>query len=63
MPARTPEALATAVKGYEEEMWVRGREAVLGSNENSLAIHDWSQLQKSPLFTSGLKQKIAREED
>ncbi|KAI9879127.1 MAG: hypothetical protein M1830_009514 [Pleopsidium flavum] len=59
MKSRSSDALSAAVSAYEEELWQRGKEAVLTSNENSLAIHDWSKLQQSPLFTSGLKQKVA----
>lgn len=63
MPVKTPEALAAAVSAYEGEMQVRGKEAVESSNENSLAIHDWAKLLKSPLFRSGLLQKVAKEVD
>jgi len=63
MPSKTPEALAAAVSAYEKEMQPRGKEAVESSNENSLAIHDWAKLLKSPLFRSGLVQKVAKEVD
>lgn len=49
---------AAAVTAYEQEMWQRGREAVEASNQNSLATHDWDTLLQSPLFTSGLAQKV-----
>jgi 2-polyprenyl-6-methoxyphenol hydroxylase-like FAD-dependent oxidoreductase len=47
----------TAITAYEQEMWRRGKEAVMSSNENSLSTHNWSTLLNSPLFTVGLKQK------
>ena len=49
----TPEAFSE----YENEMIPRARDAVVGSKANSLAVHDWDTLLKSPLFTTGLKQK------
>lgn len=50
--------LAAAVAAYERKLWERGKEAVESSNLNSLAIHDWEKLQKSPLFAAGLKREI-----
>lgn len=46
-----------AINEYEAEMIPRAREAVTGSQGNSLAVHDWEKLLQSPLFTTGLKQK------
>lgn len=46
-----------AVSQYEREMIPRARDAVVGSNENSLSVHDWTKLVQSPLFTQGLKQQ------
>ncbi|KAF2160539.1 hypothetical protein M409DRAFT_59808 [Zasmidium cellare ATCC 36951] len=48
---------AAALDAYEKEIIPRAREAVKGSTENSLSVHDWSKLVQSPLFTTGLKQK------
>ncbi|EME81231.1 uncharacterized protein MYCFIDRAFT_47104, partial [Pseudocercospora fijiensis CIRAD86] len=48
---------AAAIKAYESEMIPRARDAVIGSNENSMSVHDWDRLLQSPLFTTGLKQK------
>ncbi|KAK4497706.1 hypothetical protein PRZ48_010359 [Zasmidium cellare] len=46
-----------AIDAYEEDMIPRAKEAVKGSTENSLSVHDWSKLVQSPLFTTGFKQK------
>lgn len=46
-----------AVDAYEKEMLPRAREAVVGSNHNSISVHDWDKLLQSPLFTTGLKAK------
>ena len=48
---------AEAINAYECEMIPRARDAVIGSNENSMSVHDWDKLLQSPLFTTGLKQK------
>ncbi|KAK2761710.1 hypothetical protein FQN54_001538 [Arachnomyces sp. PD_36] len=58
MKSKSRAALRSAVSEYEKEVWVRGREAVLSSNENSLSIHNWEELQNSPLFKAGLQQKV-----
>ena len=50
---------ASVVTAYEEEMLVRGKDAVLASNENTLSIHDWTRLMKSPLFTAGVAQQVS----
>ncbi|CAF9902785.1 MAG: hypothetical protein HETSPECPRED_000005 [Heterodermia speciosa] len=47
--------IAEVLAMYEEEMQERGRAAVISSGENSLMVHDWKQLKKSPVFTMGLK--------
>jgi hypothetical protein len=54
MKGQTSEELRKAVQAYEKDLWPRGREAVLASNENTNAVHDWSTMLKSPLFTGGL---------
>lgn len=59
---KSVDSLAPAVAAYEKEVWERGKEAVKMSNVNSLSIHNWEQLQSSPLFTAGLKQKAAKPE-
>lgn len=48
---------SAAISAYEEEMLPRAKDAVIGSNQNSVAIHDWDTLLQSPLFTTGVKQK------
>lgn len=53
--------MAAAVKRYEVELWPRGNEAVLASHENTNAVHDWSTMMQSPLFTGGLA-KLSKEE-
>ncbi|PQE32699.1 fad binding domain-containing protein [Rutstroemia sp. NJR-2017a WRK4] len=40
MKQYTAEELAEAVMKYEEELWPRGNEAVIASNENTNMIHD-----------------------
>ena len=54
MKEQTSEELRKAVQAYEKDLWPRGREAVLASNENTNAVHDWGTMLKSPLFTGGL---------
>lgn len=49
----------SAIDLYEREIIHRGRDAVISSNENSLATHDWSTLLQSPLFKSGLNRHEA----
>ncbi|KAL8704292.1 MAG: hypothetical protein Q9201_002546 [Fulgogasparrea decipioides] len=46
--------ISKALAVYEKEMQDRGRAAVISSGENSLMVHDWEQLKKSPIFTMGL---------
>ncbi|RYP90112.1 hypothetical protein DL770_003734 [Monosporascus sp. CRB-9-2] len=45
-----------AVGAYEREMWQRGREAVVSSNNNSMATHNWDTLMQSALLRVGAKQ-------
>lgn len=54
MKEHTPQELAAAVIRYEEDLWPRGNEAVLASLENTNAVHNWSTMMQSPLFTGGL---------
>ena len=58
MTEQTPTALAAAVSAYEKELWVRGKEAVQISNENSLMLHNWEMIGNSPLFKIGGKQRL-----
>ena len=60
--AKPHSALVSALAAYEQEMWQRGKEAVITSNENSLSTHNWKELLKSPLFTAGLQQKLLPED-
>lgn len=46
----------SAVSDYEQAMRKRGREAVISSNKNSLAVHNWDTLMQSALLTVGGKQ-------
>jgi 2-polyprenyl-6-methoxyphenol hydroxylase-like FAD-dependent oxidoreductase len=46
-----------AIEAYQAEMIPRARDAVIMSNENSLAISDWDKLTQSPLFKKGVKPK------
>lgn len=62
MRERSPQALREAVVRYEEEMWPRGKEAVMSSLENSLMVHDWETLMQSPLVKEGVKQGVAQTE-
>lgn len=59
LPDRSPAALRSAFAAYEQDVYHRGREAVESSNLNSLFIHNWEQLQDSPLFKMGLKKDAA----
>lgn len=36
----TREEISGAIKKYEEEMWPRGKEAMLASEENTNILHD-----------------------
>lgn len=57
MKDSTPAELATAVKNYEKDLFPRGKDAVLASNENTNAVHDWSTMMESPLFKEGLRKE------
>ncbi|KAK5662465.1 hypothetical protein OQA88_8376 [Cercophora sp. LCS_1] len=54
MKSQTPEELKKAVLAYEKEMWPRGLEAVMGNLENTLAVHNWDVMAKSPIFVGGV---------
>lgn len=60
MAAPTREALADAVRKYEEELWPRGKEAVLASEENTNMVHDWDSMLQSPLFVGGMARNVAK---
>jgi hypothetical protein len=57
MKEQTVEELRKAILGYEKDLWPRGCEAVLASNENTNAVHDWSTMMQSPLFTGGMAKE------
>ncbi|KIM96787.1 hypothetical protein OIDMADRAFT_169581 [Oidiodendron maius Zn] len=48
--------LAAAVKRYEADLFPRGREGVIASNENTNAVHDWETMMESSLFKEGLQR-------
>jgi hypothetical protein len=56
MKEHTGAELAAAVKRYEVDLFERGREGVIASNENTNAVHDWATMMESPLFKDGLKR-------
>ncbi|KAK7990523.1 hypothetical protein PG990_014803 [Apiospora arundinis] len=58
MKAPTREALAGAVKNYEKELWPRGNEAVLASEDNTNMVHDWESMLRSPLFVGGMVRNV-----
>ncbi|KAL8954103.1 MAG: hypothetical protein Q9222_000082 [Ikaeria aurantiellina] len=47
--------LSEVISVYEKEVQERGRAAVISSGENSIMIHEWEQLKRSPIFTMGMK--------
>jgi 2-polyprenyl-6-methoxyphenol hydroxylase-like FAD-dependent oxidoreductase len=51
-------AVASALAAYEQEVWQRGKEAVLSSYHNTISLHNWEMLLDSPLLTAGVKQKV-----
>jgi hypothetical protein len=53
MTERTGNELATAIKRYEAELFPRGKEGVIASNENTNAVHDWATVMESSLFKEG----------
>jgi hypothetical protein len=58
MKEQTVEELRKAILAYEKDLWPRGHEAVLASNENTNLVHDWSTLMQSPLLTGGMAKEI-----
>lgn len=48
--------LAAAVKRYEADLFERGRDGVVASNENTNAVHEWETMMESSLFTDGLQR-------
>lgn len=61
MENQSPKELAAAVTRYESDLWPRGNEAVLASLENTNAVHDWSTMMQSPLFTGGLAKDVTKD--
>lgn len=59
MTEHTSEELAAAVKRYEADLFIRGREGVITSNENTNAVHDWATIMDSPLFKDGMQREIS----
>ncbi|KAK7052878.1 hypothetical protein VNI00_004198 [Paramarasmius palmivorus] len=51
-----------ALEVYESDVWERGREAVIMSDENAEAVHNWEKLKKSPLFKLGIKPRVVGDE-
>ena len=43
------------ITAYEAELIPRGREEVKCSVENGYMLHDWKQVQQSPVFRQGFK--------
>ena len=62
MKDQTHDELAAAVNRYEADLWPRGNEAVLASLENTNAVHDWTTMLQSPLFTAGLVRVVEKDE-
>ena len=60
MKESTKEELGLAVGKYEKEMWPRGAEAVLDSQENTRLLHDWNTIFESPLFRGAMAQKVGK---
>jgi hypothetical protein len=56
MTNSTGSELAAAVKRYEADLFERGRDGVIASNENTNAIHDWKTMMESSLFKDGLQR-------
>jgi 2-polyprenyl-6-methoxyphenol hydroxylase-like FAD-dependent oxidoreductase len=54
-------AVASALTAYEQEVWQRGKEAVVSSCHNTVSLHNWETLLDSPLLTAGVKQKVVPE--
>jgi hypothetical protein len=60
MKEPTREELVGAVKKYEEELWPRGEEAVLASEENTNMVHDCDDMLKSQLYVGGMDRHVAK---
>ncbi|ESK87236.1 hypothetical protein Moror_5824 [Moniliophthora roreri MCA 2997] len=45
-----------AMDVYEKKMWKCGREAVIISNENAKAVHDWERLRAKGLWTLSVER-------
>lgn len=50
------EGRASAIEKYENEMIPRGGEEVRLCEMNSIMMHDWEKLKKSPLMTKGMQR-------
>jgi len=61
MTEHSPAELGRAVQEYEKAMWSTWLEAVMGNLENTLAIHDWELLRKSPIFVKGVDVRDGEE--
>lgn len=46
----------SAIENYESEMRARAGEEVRVSVVNTIMLHDWEKVMKSPLMTAGLKK-------
>jgi hypothetical protein len=57
MKDRTSAELRVAVLRYEKDLVPRGHTAVLASNENTNAVHDWATMMQFPLFSGGLARE------
>jgi 2-polyprenyl-6-methoxyphenol hydroxylase-like FAD-dependent oxidoreductase len=55
-------AVASALAAYEQEVWQRGKEAVMSSYHNTACIHNWEMLLESPIFTLGIKPVAVHED-
>ena len=55
-------AVASALATYEQEVWQRGKEAVMSSYHNTISLHNWEMLLNSPLFTAGIKPELVPED-
>ena len=61
-PAKDKAGVAAAIRKYEEEAWVRGKEIAEESVQNALSITAWESLKESPLWKFGIAQKIKASE-
>ncbi|KAK3296637.1 uncharacterized protein B0H64DRAFT_415985 [Chaetomium fimeti] len=57
MKGHTRQELARAVGGYEKEVWKRGYDVVMENRENTLAVHDWENVLRSPLLVKGVARQ------